>query len=113
MSKLYSIDAVDEFIHLAYERNWQVEHLCDGVVTSGDWLLVDYDNLTAYLIQDKPLNEWSSAYTCKRYNITSERSMNKLLSKDLAECKYNTLESYGYDAKTHEISIEYKETSYA
>lgn len=111
MTKLYSIEAVDNFVHLAYEKNWQVEHLCDGVVTDGDWLLVDYDNLTAYLIQDKPLNEWQSAYTCKSYNITSERSMNKLLSKDLAG--YDTIESYGYDYETHEISIEYKETSYA
>lgn len=67
MQNLYTSTSIDKLICELTERGYEAVNLRDGVLTSGDWVLIAPDDKHYnFVIRDVFINEWSAAQTVRR-----------------------------------------------
>lgn len=75
--KMYSLEAVNNFVAKAIDEGMEVTQLNEGSLLGGDYL-IEQEGYKSMLITEKYLNEWSSAYIIRRFSSNNEKSMERL-----------------------------------
>lgn len=79
MGTLYSYRAADELISTMFERSYECINLREGVLGSGDWVLIAPDEEHYnFVIREVVLNEWSSAHTIRRCKKLSQKILKEI-----------------------------------
>lgn len=74
MKSLYTISSTQKLIYDYLDAGGEIFQIREGVLGLGDFVLYDMGgNLKTYIVNEIPLNEWSSGQSIRAYNKMPEK----------------------------------------
>lgn len=74
--RLYGYDAIARLINDCIDAGYEYLEVSEGVLGTGHVILLAPDGVSGFEIQERALNEWSSAHTVRRFSRLSRRLEN-------------------------------------
>ena len=71
--KYYEPTAVHEFVQNHLEKGFELTVISDGVLLEWGKAILTKQGMKTCVITEAALNEWSSAYKVRRYNVTPQK----------------------------------------